>query len=330
MKAVNIKSIAEGYSPMLNKYLESTTDRKKVERYVDTLSGDNIYKLTKELLKYFWEVSISAIKASNMQELEDHTSFLWVLYKRKVSRQHDLRSALPVGMWYPFREAFINAYNAYFYEKREKVNSNDKFFIGENCYVSAVSDEYIKVMTSDKEDRKFGIREASTLEGYKMMKAVLCGVGSYSIQKVQTFVDILRLLNDPLFSPRFKNVIECMDDVEFDWKKMDNPEGRSWLNRLFTCQDILDMEVYEYKEKMIEMSKTSAEMLGAYIFKGYSPTSFNMVEICTYARALIDSPNTRDQCWMDFFHKMNIDTTELAEKSEGGEQVPYPINVHNK
>ena len=330
MKAVNIKSIAEGYSPMLNKYLESTTDRKKVERYVDTLSGDNIYKLTKELLKYFWEVSVSAIKASNMQKLEDNAVFWWMLFGKDDTSPHDLRSVLPVGMWRPFRSAFINAYNAYFYEKREEIKSEEEFYIGEKCCISCVSDEYIKVKMSYKEGVGFGIYEASTLEGYKMMKSVLCGVNSYSIPKAQTFVDILRLLNDPLFSPRFKNVIECMDDAEFDWKRMDNPEGRSWLNRLFTCQDILDMEVYEHKEKMIEMSKTSAEMLGAYIFKGYSPTSFNMVEICTYARAIIDSPNTRDQCWMDFFYKMNINTTELAEKSEGGEQVPYPINVHNK
>lgn len=330
MKAVNIKSIAEGYSPMLNKYLESTTDRKKVERYVDTLSGDNIYKLTKELLKYFWEVSISAIKASNMQELEDHDAFRLMFSTRKSVGHHDLRSVLHVGLWHPFRYAFINAYNAYFNENRTEIKSEDVFYIGEKCCISCVSDEYIKVKMSYKEGVGFGIYEASTLEGYKMMKSVLCRVGSHSIQKVQTFVDILRLLNDPLFSPRFKNVIECMDDVEFDWKKMDNPEGRSWINRLFTCQDILDMEVYEYKEKMIEMSRTSAEMLGAYIFKGYFPASFNMVELCTYARAIIDSPNTRDQCWMDFFYKMNINTSELAEKSEGGEQVSYPINVHNK
>lgn len=330
MKAVNIKSIAEGYSPMLNKYLESSTDRKKVERYVDTLSGDNIYKLTKELLKYFWDVSISAIKASNMQNLEDHSAFCWVFFGKDTIGEHDLRSVLPVGMWRPFRHAFINAYNAYFYEKREEIKSDDEFYIGENCYLSGVSDEYIKVKMSYKQGGKYGIWEASTLEGYKMMKSVLWEVDTYSIQKVQTFVDILRLLNDPLFSPRFKNVIECMDDVEFDWKKMDNPEGRSWLNRLFTCQDILDMEIYEYKEKMIEMSKTSAEMLGAYIFKGYFPASFNMVELCTYARALIDNPKIRNLHWMDFFFKMNINTTELAEKSEGGEQVPYPINVHSK
>lgn len=330
MKGVNIKSIAEGYSPMLNKYLESSTDRKNVERYVDTLSGDNIYKLTKELLKYFWAVSISAIKASNMQNLEDHSAFCWVFFGKDTIGEHDLRSVLPVGMWRPFRHTFINAYNAYFYEKREEIKSDDEFYIGENCYLSGVSDEYIKVKMSYKQGGKYGIFEASTLEGYKMMKSVLWEVDTYSIQKVQTFVDILRLLNDPLFSPRFKNVIECMDDVEFDWKRMDNPEGRSWLNRLFTCQDILDMEIYEYKEKMIEMSKTSAEMLGAYIFKGYFPASFNMVELCTYARAIIDNPKIRNLHWMDFFFKMNIDTTELAEKSEGGEQVPYPINVHSK
>ena len=330
MKAVNIYKIAETYSRSLYKYLESTTDRKKVERYVDTLSGDNIYKLTKELLKYFWEVSVSAIKASNMQNLEDHTAFLWMSFGTKAVGQHDLRSALPVGMWRPFRHAFVNAYNAYFYEKREEIKSDDEFYIGENCYISGVSDEYIKVKTSYKEGGRYGVWDASTLEGYKMMKSVLCGVSSYSIPTVQTFVDILRLLNDPLFSPRFKNVIECMDGAEFDWKKLDNPKDRSWINHLFTYQDVLDMEVYEYKEKMVEMCNTSAEMLGAYIFKGYFPASFNMVELCTYARGIIDSPNTRDQDWMAFFHKMNINTTELAEKSEGGEQVPYPINVHNK
>ncbi len=184
MKAVNIKSIAEAYSPMLNKYLESTTDRKKVERYVDTLSGDNIYKLTKELLKYFWEVSISAIKASNMQNLEDNAVFWWMLFGKEPEGQHDLRSALPVGTWRPFRSAFINAYNAYFYENREVIKSEEEFYIGKNCYISGVSDEYIKVKTSHKEGGRYGIWEASTLEGYKMMKSVLCGVGSHNIKKV--------------------------------------------------------------------------------------------------------------------------------------------------